>query len=150
MTLKENHRHQTPPQHHFSFFAPLASLQQKIQSRKSDTPLLNLTQEGAMMNSQSQSFQDIPPDILLRIFTFLDVEGILSFSSSNRYLRELYQNSVLIAYREALLEAGMIDISDASTSPSFTIREKLTLLKDRKSTRLNSSHSGESRMPSSA
>ena len=84
-----------------------------------------------MMNSQSQSFQDIPPDILLRIFTFLDVEGILSFSSSNRYLRELYQNSILIAYREALFEAGMIDISDASTSPSFTIREKLTLLKQR-------------------
>ena len=79
--------------------------------------------------TNSRSIQDIPPDVLLRILTFLDVEGILSLSSSNRCLRELYQNSILIAYRVALLEAGMIDISNASTSPSFTMREKLSLLK---------------------
>jgi hypothetical protein len=78
------------------------------------------------------NFQDIPQEVLLKILTFLDVEALIAFSSLSRYFRDVYQQATLIVYRAALLEAGMMDISDASTSLSFNIPSKLALLKQRR------------------
>ena len=82
--------------------------------------------------SNALTLQDIPQEVLLKVLTFLDVEDIISFSSLNRHFRDVYQNATLIVYRAALLEAGMIDISDSSTSPTVTIPEKPALLKQRR------------------
>lgn len=74
----------------------------------------------------------IPQEILLKILTYLDVEDLIAISALNRYFRNVYQDATLLVYRAALLEGGMMDASDSSTSLSFTIPSKLDLLKQRR------------------
>ena len=64
------------------------------------------------------------------------------------YNVETYLEEALMSLKnQTLKEIEFLIINDGSTDNSQKIIEEIA---DRKSTRLNSSHSGESRMPSSA
>ena len=79
----------------------------------------------------SESFDTLPFEVLRHILILVGLEDLLSVSSVNRRLRDVFENSLLLVYRAALLEAGMVDLSDSSTSASFTIPVKLKALKQR-------------------
>ena len=83
----------------------------------------------------------------------MGVKGWIAFEKTVSYIKENYPDQFIIA------DAKRGDIGNTSAMYARTFFEELDIDsvtvapymgEDRKSTRLNSSHSGESRMPSSA
>ena len=82
-------------------------------------------------NTLRLSLQTIPVEILQRILTFLDVEDLKSVCATSHHFANVFKESTLLRYRAALIEAGMVDISDSTTSSTLTIPAKLALLEQR-------------------
>ena len=57
---------------------------------------------------------------------------------------------ILIKFTDATKKSGQRLVGDVNYESALPVASHITPVPDRKSTRLNSSHSGESRMPSSA
>ena len=65
-------------------------------------------------------------------------------------LTELAKNRVHSSSTKVLISRALVGQNNPFYNKNHSFESKLRMIEDRKSTRLNSSHSGESRMPSSA
>ena len=79
---------------------------------------------------------------------FFVEQRVLEPSQADDVLSEVELNGKSVA--QAMIDGGFIDEPSFYETIANGLGTEFVDLRDRKSTRLNSSHSGESRMPSSA
>ena len=100
---------------------------------------------------------ELADEIRKKMFVFEDIIT-LDDKSIQRVLREVDNNELAVALKSTTEEVQSIIFNNLSKRLSAMIKEDMEFMgpvrlkdvEERKSTRLNSSHSGESRMPSSA
>ncbi|KAH8115071.1 hypothetical protein DFH11DRAFT_144236 [Phellopilus nigrolimitatus] len=74
----------------------------------------------------SSNLQELPVEVIAKIFAFLGFKDLISVSRLNHFLRDVYEGFPELQYSFALQVAGMVD-----GEPSFDIRRKLEELNRR-------------------